>query len=256
LTKITILFGNQPIKAGWKKGWKSPSGGKEKIDSSTAVNSPHDCHDCIFPVIPYLSVQIFDMRRFFLQGGKQDQSDGELLARYQRSSDQELLAQLYGRYAELVYGVCMKYLKEPAAAEDATMAIYEELVDKARGHEIDKFRSWLYVLAKNHCLMQLRREKRNITVNYEPGIMHSLDSQHHTMERSDENEEEARLKDCLEQLNPQQQQCIQMFYYRDHSYKEIAEMLKERLGKVRSHIQNGRRNLRICLEEKEKKLKN
>jgi RNA polymerase sigma-70 factor (ECF subfamily) len=194
------------------------------------------------------------MRRFFLQGGKQESGDEELLARYRRSGEQELLAQLYSRYVELVYGVCMKYLQEPAA-EDATMAIYEELVTKTREHEIDNFRSWLYVLAKNHCLMQLRREKRNITVNYEPGIMHSLDSRHHTMEMEDDNEEEARLKDCLEQLNAQQKQCIELFYYRDHSYKEISEMLKEQLGKVRSHIQNGRRNLRICMEEKEKKLK-
>lgn len=195
------------------------------------------------------------MRRFFFQGDNQDQSDSGLLARYQDTGDQDLLAQLYGRYAELVYGVCLKYLKESSAAEDATMSIYEELVHKAREHEIDNFRSWLYVLAKNHCLMKLRREKRNLSVNYEPGIMHSLDSRHHTIEIEAENEEEGQLRDCLEQLNPQQKQCIELFYYQDHSYKEIAGMLKEALGKVRSNIQNGRRNLRICMEEKKKKFK-
>lgn len=194
------------------------------------------------------------MRRFFRQSDK-EQNDEQLLARYQESGDQEVLAMLYNRYVELVFGVCMKYLKAPAAAEDAAMAIYEELVGKVREHEIGNFRSWLYVLTKNHCLMKLRQEKRNIIENYEPGIMHSLDSRHHTIDIQEENGTEAQLKDCLEQLNAQQKRCIELFYYQDHSYKEIAEMLSEKLGKVRSHIQNGRRNLRNCMERKSEGVK-
>ena len=189
------------------------------------------------------------MRRLFTK--RSDLSDEALLTRYQGSGDLEVLSQLYGRYAELVYGVCLKYLQDEPAAEDAVMAIFEELVNKARKHDIQNFRSWLYVLAKNYCLMQLRKEKRNPTINYEPGRMHSIDPRHHSMEASEDNGREVHLRECLHQLSDAQKRCITLFYYQGHTYKEIAELLPERLGKVRSHIQNGRRNLRICMEEKE-----
>jgi len=180
-------------------------------------------------------------------------SDEALLTRYRGTGDLELLGQLYARYVELVYGVCLKYLQNEPAAEDAVMAIFEELVRKAREHDIKHFRGWLYVLAKNHCLMQLRQEKRNPTINYEPDRMHSIEPRHHTMETAADNGREEHLKQCMEQLSEAQQRCIALFYYEGHSYKEIAELLPERLGKVRSHIQNGRRNLRLCIEEKAEK---
>lgn len=181
-----------------------------------------------------------------------DHTDEELLDRYCQSGDQEFLGQLYGRYLELVYGVCLKYLQEEAAAEDAAMAIFEELVTKVKEHDIQNFRSWLYVLSKNHCLMKLRKDKRRITVNYEPGIMQSIDPRHHMMEEGEDNGETTMLQDCLQGLSEQQKQCIELFYFQEYSYKEIAEMRSEKLGQVRSNIQNGRRNLRICMEEKMK----
>ncbi len=188
------------------------------------------------------------MLRLFTK--RSDLSDETLLARYQAGGDLEVLGQLYGRYTELVYGVCLKYLRDEPAAEDAVMAIFEELVNKAREHDVQNFRSWLYVLAKNHCLMQLRKEKRNPTINYEPDRMHSIDPRHHSMETAEENGQEAHLRECLQQLSDAQKRCITLFYYEGHSYQEIAELLPERLGKVRSHIQNGRRNLRLCIEKK------
>jgi RNA polymerase sigma factor (sigma-70 family) len=189
------------------------------------------------------------MLRFFRQGLKDD-SDEELLNRYRKTDNQEWLGQLYGRYLELVYGVCLKYLQDEASAEDAVMAIFEELMTKVREHDIQNFRSWLYVLSKNHCLMKLRKDKRRQTVNYDPGIMHSIDPAHHTMEDFEENGEAAMLRDCIQRLSEQQKQCIELFYFQEYSYKEIAEMRSERLGQVRSNIQNGRRNLRLCMEKK------
>ena len=89
----------------------------------------------------------------FLRSKGADLSDEELLSKYRQQSDMQALGQLYDRYLELTYGVCLKYLKSASRAEDAVMHIFEELSEKVLKHDIKQFRSWLYVLAKNHCLM-------------------------------------------------------------------------------------------------------
>ena len=185
-----------------------------------------------------------------------NQTDEELVAQYQVSGDLEPIGILYERYTELVFGVCLKYLKKPVLAEDAVMDIFETLVKKARTHDIRQFRPWLYVLAKNHCLMQLR--KKNVTDSLDgmapplqSAVMHSAGVVH-PIDDFEPKSEDADLKECLEKLPSQQLKCVTQFYYEGKSYKQIAEESGELLGRVRSNIQNGRRNLRICMEKKVK----
>lgn len=186
-----------------------------------------------------------------LQTRPDDRNDAELLAAYRRSGDTESLGRLYARYMELTYGLCLKYLQDEGKAEDAVMGIFEKLVRKVKEHEVQNFRSWLYVLAKNYCLMQLRKQKKHLTVSYEPAFMQSVDTRHHTIEVEidPENGQLEELKRCLEQLNAEQKRCVRLFYLEGRSYKEIADREGHALGKVRSYIQNGRRNLRICMEK-------
>lgn len=186
----------------------------------------------------------------FAKPPKPSYSDEALLAGYQRTGSLPWLGMLYERYTEMVYGVCLKYLKDQTEAEDAVMAIFEELVGKARKHEIDHFRPWLYVLTRNHCLMFLRKQKRTITDAFDPNRMYSEDNWHPVEENYREDPNLQRLEFCMDQLNESQQQCIRQFYLDDKSYKEIAAEYNLPLGTVRSHIQNGRRNLRKCIEEK------
>lgn len=175
-------------------------------------------------------------------------SDEALLARYQRSKDLGVLATLYQQYLELVYGVALKYLQDEGAAADAVMEIYEELIAKAAQHEIRTFQPWLYTLTKNHCLMQLRKKQRSITQTFDPTLMHSLPLLHHEEAGDSAAEEELRkLEQCLAQLTAQQAQCIQLFYYDNKSYQEIATIEGLELGLVRSQLQNGRRNLKKCM---------
>nr|WP_290933235.1 sigma-70 family RNA polymerase sigma factor [Haliscomenobacter sp.] len=113
---------------------------------------------------------------------------------------------------------------------------------------MDKFRPWLYVLAKNHCLMRLRKAGQNFTVSFDPGFMYSLELMH--PEEEDPNDQEItlkRLENCIERLPDQQKDCVRMFYFEDRSYKDIAEGMSLDLSIVRSHIQNGRRNLKNCV---------
>lgn len=174
-------------------------------------------------------------------------SDEQLLAAYVEKGDSRSLGILYERYMPMVFGVCLKILKDTGKSEDAVMAIYEELTYKVKAHEIAAFRGWLYVLARNHCLMEWRKNHRRPTNHHAPEDMVRYDAVEAAFEYELPQESDP-LNKCLEELSEQQRNCVQWFYYEDHSYKDIAVMIREDVGKVRSYIQNGRRNLKMCLE--------
>ena len=175
-------------------------------------------------------------------------TDEALLHAFKENADQEMLAQLYVRYTDLVYGVCMKYLKDAEAAKDAVMNIYQELLTKLQTHEVDNFKSWLYVVAKNHCLMRLRKEKKMVTVEFTQTVMQSENFEH--LDSVLEKEHELKkLETCIEHLPHEQKQSIQLFYLENKCYNEIAAQTGYDWNKIRSLIQNGRRNLKICMEK-------
>jgi RNA polymerase sigma factor (sigma-70 family) len=188
----------------------------------------------------------------FLRKISSEDSDSDLVAQYKAHSDLAVLGELYQRYMDLVYGVCLKYLKNPDNAQDSVMAIFEELVGKLLKHDVDNFKGWLYTLAKNHCLMRLRSEKKGHTVNPDVELMQSEEDLHLNGEL--EKEENFRLMDlCLEQLQTEQRKAIEMFYLQGKCYNEIASLTGMEWNKVRSLIQNGRRNLKICMENQKDK---
>jgi RNA polymerase sigma factor (sigma-70 family) len=173
--------------------------------------------------------------------------DEVLLARYLQSGQSNDLGRLYERYIPMVYGVCLKVLRDPQRAEDAVMNVYEEVVRKLKTNEVDQFRGWLYVLARNFCLMEWRKAQRRPTTLVASDEMHRIDAVEEAFEY-ELPQKGLPLQECLDKLNQMQRECVQLFYYNDKSYKEIADMLNEEIGKVRSWIQNGKRNLKICLE--------
>ena len=185
----------------------------------------------------------------FLKNIPSTLSDNDLLEAYKTSGSLDVLASLYQRYMDLIYGTCLKYLKETEDAKDATLNIFEELITKAKRHEITHFRNWLHQLAKNHCLMRLRSLKKMPTVNGEVSFMQSDENLH--LNGSLEKEEHfEHLHACLQQLTPEQRQAIELFYLESKCYNEIAALTGLEWNKVRSFIQNGRRNLKLCMDRK------
>ncbi len=187
-----------------------------------------------------------------VSGKYQDKSDEELLESFQNSGSLDVLGDLYSRYIHLVYGVSLTYLGNRDDAQDAVMHIFEKLITDLPRHEVQNFKSWLYVLAKNHCLMEIRSRKsadrRLEGLKIEQEFMESGDEMH-PIDKADSPIEDV-LKDCIAQLKNEQKQCIEMFYYQKLCYQEIAEKLHMEEKKVKSYLQNGKRNLKICLEEK------
>lgn len=176
------------------------------------------------------------------------ESDQQLVAQYKLHADVKVLGELYQRYMELVYGVCLNYFKDPEEAKDAVINIFEELVTKLKKYEVNNFKSWLYQLAKNHCLMKLRSQKSK-PVNVDVDIMH-LEENNHLDNVMEKEGQLNSMENCIEQLQEEQKQAIQLFYLKEKCYKEIADITQTEISKVRSFIQNGRRNLKICMEKK------
>lgn len=172
----------------------------------------------------------------------------ELLARYKHTGDIAILGELYAPYMSLLYGVCFKYFQDPAESQDAVMQIFEQLVDKLRMHEIDHFKGWLYVFARNYCLMELRKQKGKTHVDIEDNMSESerklvtADGGKWTEDDFD------KVQQCLASLSHDQAVCVRLFYLEQKCYKDIAEETGYDLNKVKSYIQNGKRNLKICME--------
>jgi RNA polymerase sigma factor (sigma-70 family) len=174
-------------------------------------------------------------------------TDEDLISRYRESSDLAIVGELYNRYTALVYGVCMKYLKDREESRDAVMQIFEKLMVTLKDHEVNVFKSWLYVLARNHCLMQLRSRKGKNFEEISPSLMENGVNGH--QESGPEIEANLhRLEKCIQELGIEQKQCVQLFYLEQKCYKEITDLTGFDLNKVKSYIQNGKRNLKICME--------
>jgi RNA polymerase sigma-70 factor (ECF subfamily) len=164
--------------------------------------------------------------------------------------DIEVLGQLYEKYMQLVYGVCLKYLEEREWAKDEVMSIFTKLVTAVPQQEIGNFRTWLYVVTKNHCLMLLRSRKSEAVhmeaMTADPTFFMENSVEMHPLEEEESDME--RLRECIERLKEEQQGCIRLFFYEGCSYRQISGRLGIGENDVKSYIQNGKRNLRICLE--------
>jgi len=174
-------------------------------------------------------------------------SDHELIQIYKESGQLTIVGELYDRYMTLVYGVCMKYLRDREESRDAVMQIFEKLVTSLLQHDIDHFKGWLYATSRNHCLMHLRARKGKNFEEISTVFMESEVAAH----QEDESEIESnlsKLETCIEQLATEQKSCIKLFYIQQKCYKEIVEATGFDDNKVKSYIQNGKRNLKICMD--------
>ncbi len=184
----------------------------------------------------------------FIKNISTNQTDEDLLSAFQATGNMDKLAELYQRYMDLVYGVCLKYLKQTEDAKDAVLAIFEELVVKLKRHQVEHFKAWLYQVSKNHCLMILRKNK-TIPVHMDTQFV-QLSENMHLEDVLVREENLQHLQACIEQLVVQQKESIALFYLEGKCYKEIAAGTGIELQKIKSYIQNGRRNLKLCMEKR------
>jgi RNA polymerase sigma-70 factor (ECF subfamily) len=183
-------------------------------------------------------------------------SDEHLVEGYLKTGDKELIAVLFERYIHLVYGICLNYIHDPDQCKDAVMEIFESLFHKLAEHHVMNFRNWLYTVSRNHCLMSIRKEG---TMNrVKDGFSKTESTIEHPEYMSEEDEELMFSKDVIssavKQLNPEQEKCIILMYIDDKSYRDISTLTGFSLNEVKSHIQNGKRNLKNYLGKQNGKL--
>jgi len=171
-----------------------------------------------------------------------------LLTDYRKTGNIELLGKLYEQYMPLVFGLCLKYLKDEEKSKDAVMQIFEDLVKKLRVHEVSNFKSWLYTVGRNYCLMEIRTSSKHDIISIDENFMETGALMHLNM--SDVPEERLKIMEkCIESLPLGQKEVINLFYLEQKCYKEVSEITGFDLNKVKSYIQNGKRNLKICIEK-------
>lgn len=176
-------------------------------------------------------------------------TDQELLERFYADHDNQWLGILLERYTLLLLGVCMKYLKDEEQARDSVQQIFLKAITELHKYRVDYFKSWIYMVAKNYCLMQLRDKPGKNTVEVKDNI--PAEAIEADKENLILNEKTYKyMNEALKELNADQQLCVTLFYMEKKSYQQIAEQTGYNMMQVKSHIQNGKRNMRILIEKK------
>ena len=178
-------------------------------------------------------------------------TDDELLANYRQDSNQEWIGILLERYTMLLLGVCMKYLKNEEEAKDSVQQIFLKVLTDAHKYQIEFFKSWLYMVAKNHCLMRLR--EKGVKGVKELAEQYIADAQTDKQDLLQNEHTYDLLEEAIQELSEEQKLCVNLFYLQKKSYQQITDRTGFTLMQVKSYIQNGKRNLKIILEKKLKK---
>lgn len=180
--------------------------------------------------------------------GNNEFDEQAMLLEYRSTGNLTILGKLYERYMPLVFGLCLKYFKDEERSKDAVMQIFEELVKKLKRHEVSNFKSWLYTLSRNHCLMSIRSDSKHEFVSIEENVMENEAFAHLDIDETRESKLHVMEK-CIEKLPSEQKDTISLFYLEHKCYKEVSDITGYDLNKVKSYIQNGKRNLKICIEK-------
>lgn len=179
-------------------------------------------------------------------------TDQELLEKFHADHNNEWLGILLERYTLLLLGVCMKYLKNEDDAKDSVQQIYLKVIQELHKYKVEYFKSWVYMVAKNHCLMILRDKHGKIPAEINEKMMAAPGEETDRQALLLNDQALEMMEDALKELNPEQKQCVTLFYLEKKSYQEINEMTGFSMLQVKSYIQNGKRNLKILIERKMK----
>ena len=175
-----------------------------------------------------------------------DISDNDLLQKFYSDHDNKWLGILLPRYTVLLLGVCMKYLKNEEDARDCVQQVFLKVINELHKYKVEYFKSWLYMIAKNHCLMKLRN-KGNITKELNENHTDVADESNTKILLEEKDALLNKMMKAIENLNTEQQQCVSLFYLQKKSYSEVADVTGYTLLQVKSHIQNGKRNLKLMI---------
>ncbi len=179
-------------------------------------------------------------------------NDEDLLLQYKQSGDKDLFADLFKKHVTTVYGTCLFYLQDKDEAQDATMVLFEKLMLDISTREINNFKAWLSFVVRNHCISLIRKSKtasKNKKSYYEFEMEETSYEAEEKIQSVSDDVLLQEMKNCLPRLKDKQRICVERFYLQNKSYQDIADETGYSLNEIKSHIQNGKRNLKLMIEE-------
>jgi RNA polymerase sigma-70 factor (ECF subfamily) len=168
-------------------------------------------------------------------------TDAELVQLYRKHAERSAMEELYRRYHKKAFGVAYSVFRNKDESTDVMLAVFEKMLREMANTEIREFAAWIYVLTRNECLMRLRSDKRRVAREKLFAMSQPLDESY---EPEFFHEKNNALKQALAALSDTQRMCLELFYFEQKSYKEVADELGLDTEAVRSQLQNGKRNLK------------
>ncbi|MFQ5674351.1 MAG: RNA polymerase sigma factor [bacterium] len=174
--------------------------------------------------------------------------DNATIRSYLETRDVRYLGRLYEAYKKTIFWHCLKMVGNEEDAKDLASETFIRTFDRIEDFKLGApFCPWLMRIATNLCIDHLRKKNR-----YK---FYKFDETHSAVAIQNESEPKQpmisgeRIIEKLKKLKPLQKRCFCLFYIHNLTYKQIAELTGYPLGKVRSYIQNGKRNFKLLMEK-------
>ncbi len=193
----------------------------------------------------FVFISLIKPRKLNLRNSSQ-MSDHDLLEHFYRDQDNKWLGILLSRYTMMILGVCMKYMKNEEDAKDCVQQVFLKIIRELPKYRVDYFKSWMYMIAKNHCLMELR-DKGKFTAPLTENMGGLTEETEDKSLMWEKDQLIKKMMEVIDSLNTEQAACIRLFYLEKKSYQEISDLTGYSLQQVKSHIQNGKRNLKLMI---------
>nr|WP_290669033.1 sigma-70 family RNA polymerase sigma factor [Ardenticatena sp.] len=176
-----------------------------------------------------------------------DEDDTDLMHRVAHG-DEAAFRHLYEKYLDAVYSMALKITRDPHMAEDIAQDVFLRLWQRAGQYRSQRGRvlTWLLSITRNHAIDRIRYDNRRPVAEEELDLTR-LETANRTIWQAFEDDV---LRLSLDELPPEQRQCLELAFFYGLSHSDIAEMLNVPLGTVKSRIRLGLQKLRaIYLEE-------
>jgi len=166
-----------------------------------------------------------------------------------------VFADLFKNHVNTIYGTCLFYLQDKDEAKDEVMNIFEKLLLDLKQNDIKNFKAWLSFVVRNHCISAIRKRNtamKNVKGYYDYEYKETTYETELKIENVSDEKLIENMHQCLAQLKETQRKCIELFYLKNSSYQQISELTGYEINEVKSYIQNGKRKLKLLIEELQK----
>jgi RNA polymerase sigma-70 factor (ECF subfamily) len=179
-----------------------------------------------------------------------DQSLIWLIARSQESA----LSEIYDRYSRLVYSLALNAVGDPATAEEITQDVFIRIWDHAGTYQAEKSKviTWIASITRYRSIDIIRRRKirpEGQSVSWEIELSTIETNSINVEETVEISQERRRVRQAISILPEEQRQALAYAYFQGYTHREIAEVLGEPLGTVKTRIRLAMQKLRQFLEQ-------